>query len=174
MTTPIQSRRQRPLSHRHTLTNTSAPPTVSSNPTSSSCFQPIFDAALSEYANKTGIDLATYPFAQSLQNCRTADTVLDLLQDKAKQFHAYRDGNRKLISCLKPVVQVLHSFSGFLTETTALVSTCGPIQPFLSIFSLQVPFPPSNAILVGVDVILAVCISPSLLTTPMLQYILVF
>jgi hypothetical protein len=37
-----------------------------------------------------------------------------------------------------------------------------------------VPFPPSNAILVGVDVLLAVCISPSLLTTPMLQYILVF
>ena len=141
---------------------------MSSTPTSPSSLQPIFDAALSDYANQTGIDLATYPFAETLQNCQTADAILDLLQDKAKQFRAYRDGNRKLINCLKPVVQVLHSFSGFLAGGTALVSPCVnptfPI-PLINAFPLQAPFPPASAILVGVDILLAVCISLSFYLT---------
>ena len=112
---------------------------MSSTPTSSSSLQPIFDAALSDYANQTEIDLATYPFAETLQNCQTADAILDLLQDKAKQFRAYRDGNRKLISCLKPVVQVLHSFSGFLAGAIALVSTCASIRPFRFLCSTHSP-----------------------------------
>ena len=95
---------------------------MSSTPTASSNFQPIFDAALSDYAKKTGLDLATYPFAQTLQNCQSADAILSLLQDKAEHFHAYRDGNRKLIDCLKPVVQTLHTFSGLLAGAAALVS----------------------------------------------------
>jgi hypothetical protein len=102
--------------------NTSSTPTMSSIPTSSSIFRSIFDAALSDYAKKTGIDLATYPFAQTLQNCQSAHAILDLLQDKAKQFSTYRDGNRKLINCLKPVVHVLHTVSAVLAEATAPVS----------------------------------------------------
>ena len=96
--------------------------TMSSTPISSSSFQPIFDAALSDYAKKTGIDLATHPFAQTLQNCQSADAILDLLQDRAREFSTYRDGNRKLIDCLKPVVQTLHTFSGLLAGAAALVS----------------------------------------------------
>ena len=95
---------------------------MSSTPISSSSFQPIFDAALSDYAKKTGIDLATHPFAQTLQNCQSADAILDLLQDRAREFSTYRDGNRKLIDCLKPVVQTLHTFSGLLAGAAALVS----------------------------------------------------
>ena len=95
---------------------------MSSIPTPSPSFQPIFDAALSDYAKKTGIDLATYPFAQTLQTCQTADAILDLLQNKAKQFSTYRDGNRKLINCLKPIVQILHTVSAVLAEATAPVS----------------------------------------------------
>jgi hypothetical protein len=92
---------------------------MSSTSTSSSSFQPIFEAALSDYAKQTGIDLATYPFAQNLQNCQSADAVLDLLQDKAKQFRTYRDGNRKLINFLKPLVQVLHTISAVLAEAVS-------------------------------------------------------
>jgi hypothetical protein len=95
---------------------------MSSTMTASSSFQPIFGAALSDYAKKTGIDLATYPFAQTLQNCQSADAILSLLQDKAEHFRAYRDGNRKLINCLKPVVQILHTVSAVLAEATAPVS----------------------------------------------------
>jgi len=88
---------------------------------SSSTFGSILDTALSEYAKQTGIDLATHPSAQILQNCNSADAILDLLGDKAKQFQAYRDGNRNLINCLKPVVQVLHAVSGILGEAAAMV-----------------------------------------------------
>jgi len=95
---------------------------MSSTANSSSNFQSIFDAALSDYAKQTGIDLATHPSAQTLQNCNDADAILDVLQDKANQFQAYRDGNRKLINCLKPVVQVLHAVSGILGEAATLVS----------------------------------------------------
>ena len=115
------------------------PSAMSSIPASSSSFQPIFSAALSEYAKQTGIDLATHPSAQILQNCRSADNIMDLFQDKAVQFRAHRDGNRKLISCLKPVVQVLHSFSGFLAEAASLVSPCEPIQSFRSPLSTLSP-----------------------------------
>jgi len=94
---------------------------MSSTANSSSTFESILDTALSEYAKQTGIDLATHPSAQILQNCNSADAILDLLGDKAKQFQAYRDGNRNLINCLKPVVQVLHAVSGILGEAAAMV-----------------------------------------------------
>ena len=95
----------------------------------SSSFQSIFDAALSDYARQTGIDLATYPFAQTVQNSHSADAILDLLQDKAEEFRIYRDGNRKLINCLKPIVQVLYAASEFLAQASASVSP--PINYYL-------------------------------------------
>ena len=93
-----------------------------SSSTTYSNFQFVFDAALSDYTKQTGIDLATHPSTHTLQNCSSADAVFDLLQGRAKQFQAYRDGNRKLIDCLKPVVQVLHTVSGILNEAAASVS----------------------------------------------------
>jgi hypothetical protein len=129
---------------------------MASTPNSSSNFRSILDPALSDYAKQTGIDLVTHPFAQTLKNCNSADAILDLLGDRAKQFQAYRDGNRKLIDCLKPVVQVLHTVSGILGEVGAMVSQ--PNQLISShvslLFPFQVPFQPTKAILVGVDVLL--------------------
>lgn len=45
-----------------------------------------------------------------------------VLRDKAKKFKEYRDGNRKLINWITPVVQVVHVLAGFLGETTSIVS----------------------------------------------------
>ena len=137
---------------------------MASTPNSSSNFQSILDAALSDYAKQTGIDLITHPSAQSLQNCNSADAILDILGDKAKQFQAYRDGNRKLINCLKPVVQVLHTVSAILGEAAAMVSlrnqlTLCPYLILSSRFPFQVPFQPTKAILVGVDVLITVRIT---------------
>ena len=138
---------------------------MSSTATSPSNFQLIFDTALADYAKQTGIDLATHPSVHTLQSCNSADAVLDVLQDKATQFQAYRDGNRKLISCLKPVVQVLHKFAAVLGEAATLVSLA--ICVVLSIPSLwlyfQVPFQPAKTILVGIDVLLTVRLIPTFL-----------
>ena len=89
---------------------------------SSSYFQSAFDTALSDYAKETGVDLTTHPFAHTLENCDSADRILDILEEKAQQFRAYRDGNRKLIDCLKPIIQVLRTVSGILGETALIVS----------------------------------------------------
>ena len=121
--------------------------------------QSILNAALTDYAKQTGIDLATHPFAQTLQTCNSADVILELLGDKAKQFQAYRDGNRRLINCLKPVVQVLHACSSILDGATAMVSLPNQLiltDRVLTVPPFQVPFQPTKAIFVGLDVLVTV------------------
>jgi hypothetical protein len=87
----------------------------------SSNFQFFLDA-LADYAKQTGIDITNNPFADKLQSCHSPESVLDLLQDKAKEFKDYREGNRNVISCLSPVVQTLHTFSPILSGVAGLVS----------------------------------------------------
>ena len=123
---------------------------------SSSYFQSAFDAALSDYAKETGVDLTTHPFAHTLENCDSVDRILDVLEEKAQQFRAYRDGNRKLIDCLKPIIQVLRDVSGILGEAALIVSEPSQVAILFSRYYFQLPFQPTKAILVGVDVLLNV------------------
>lgn len=90
-----------------------------SSTTSFSAFNFIFDAALSDYTRQTGVDLATYPFAQTLQSCHDLGAILELLQDRVNQYRACQEGNRKLIRCLKPLVKTLHLLSGVLAPARA-------------------------------------------------------
>ncbi|KAH9180752.1 hypothetical protein EDB89DRAFT_1900546 [Lactarius sanguifluus] len=90
----------------------------------STSFQPILDAAFADYTN--------------FKPCHSPDDVLKLLEAKANEFKDHREGNRKLIDCLKPVVNVIHAFSGVLGEAVSLA-----------------PFQPAKAIFVGVGVLLA-------------------
>lgn len=86
--------------------------------------------ALSHYANVTGIDLSHNPFAEKLQLSNSPADILELLNERERAFKEYRDGNRKLITSLRPAVQVLHAFSDTLGEALSLVrSTC--IVPLL-------------------------------------------
>ncbi|KAH8987437.1 hypothetical protein EDB92DRAFT_1817905 [Lactarius akahatsu] len=104
---------------------------------SPSNFQLILDA-LNEYAKETGIDLAKNPFSTSLQGSNSPDEILQLIQDKAKAFKEFREGNRKLINWLKPVVQVVHLFAGTLGE------------------GIGTHVPAAKAIFAGVDVLIVV------------------
>ena len=80
----------------------------------SSQFQAIFNAALKEYSQKTGKDIATDPMTAKLRCCSTPDAVLDVLQEEAKAFNDFRNGNRKaqLMRKLKPTVNILLGLSG--------------------------------------------------------------
>jgi fungal STAND N-terminal Goodbye domain len=89
--------------------------------TSSSNFQLIINAALSEYTNQTGIDLAQNPFAHKFRHSDSPDAVINLFKERETEFKEYRDRNRKLINLLKPTVQVLHALSGTLGESISLV-----------------------------------------------------
>ncbi|KAF8263042.1 hypothetical protein EI94DRAFT_1704309 [Lactarius quietus] len=97
-------------------------------------FQAILDKALDDYREQIGVELDKHPFADKLQGKDSPDDVLKLLDDKAKTFKVYRDGNRKLINWLSPVVRVIHMLSGVLGEA--------------------VPFQPAKAIFVGVDILI--------------------
>jgi hypothetical protein len=98
--------------------STDISPTLAMSPSN---FQLIIDA-FDNYAKEVGIDLTKNPLADSLRDCDSSNAVLELLQGKAQEFKSYRDGDRKLISWLKPVVEVVHGFSGVLGQAISLVS----------------------------------------------------
>ena len=89
---------------------------------SSSNIQLIIDAALADYAKITGIDLSKDPFSAMLEQSNSPEAILVLLQERQKTFESYRDRNRRLISCLSPVVTIIHAFSGILGEAVRAVS----------------------------------------------------
>src|SRR6266436_2512126 len=77
--------------------------------------------ALASYTKETGKDLSESPFASKLKQSNSPGDILRLLEEWEKAFEEYREGNRRLINCLNPVVKVLHAFSGILSEVTSLV-----------------------------------------------------
>jgi|SRR5580693_6687314 hypothetical protein len=93
----------------------------SSSRTLSYNFKAILDNALNDYTKQTGVDLAKYDFAIQLDDCRSPEDVLGLLSDKAGQFKEFREGNRKLINWISPVVNVVHLLSVFLGEAISAV-----------------------------------------------------
>ncbi|KAH8986311.1 hypothetical protein EDB92DRAFT_1818336 [Lactarius akahatsu] len=108
---------------------------------SSTSFQLILDVAIADYAKQTGIDPIKHPFADRLQTSHSPDDILKLLGDKASEFENYREGNRELIGCLKPVVTVIHAFSGFLGGAVSLY-----VYPdILRLHSLNVIWTPQAA-----------------------------
>ena len=77
-------------------------------------FKPILDAALSDYNMKTGKELLDHPLAAEVQRCDTVDAALAILQDQAKAFQQFKDGDQRLVESISPLAQVLFAFSGTL------------------------------------------------------------
>ena len=88
---------------------------------STSNIQLITDA-LVDYAKVTGIDLSKNSFAAAIRHANSPGAILELLQEREKAFKDYREGNRRLISCLSPAVNVIQAFSDILGEAVSLVS----------------------------------------------------
>ncbi|KAI9430051.1 hypothetical protein H4582DRAFT_2087663 [Lactarius indigo] len=105
--------------------------------TSSSDFKSILDGALNEYKKKTGKELLDHPLATELQQCDSVDVILTIFQGQAEAFQQFRDGDQRLMKWISPVVDVLFTFSGTLSEGVSLV------------------FPPAKVIFVGIGVLLA-------------------
>jgi fungal STAND N-terminal Goodbye domain len=82
----------------------------------------IFDAALTQYAKQTGIDLTKCSFANKLHNCGSPDAVIQLLEEHTQDFKIFRDRGSKLVKWLRPLVQVVYLVSGVFSQTTDIVS----------------------------------------------------
>ena len=87
-------------------------------------FQEILDKALTAYRREIGVAINNHPFINELQGRDSPDDVLKLLEEKANAFKVYREGNRKLINWLSPVVQVIHALSGVLGEAVSFLLGC--------------------------------------------------
>jgi hypothetical protein len=95
----------------------------SQTPESSSHFRSILDAALSEYKSKTGNDLTNNSLAKELQGCESAEAVLDIIQQEAKAFDQFRDGDKRLMRWVCPSVDVLYTISATLGQGVGMVRT---------------------------------------------------
>ena len=90
-------------------------------------FHAILNAALKDYAKKTGRDLCDldHPLASKLDSCDSPDDILDIFQEQAREFDEFRKGDATLVQWLKPVVKVLHT----LTTNEVLGSSASSVNP---------------------------------------------
>ena len=102
---------------------------ATSSTSSTSNIQLITDA-LATYSKIAGIDLSKDPFAAAIEQANSPRDILELLQEREKAFKDYREGNRGLISCFSPAVNVIQTFSGILGEAVSLAShACHLVTP---------------------------------------------
>ena len=73
----------------------------------------IFEVALEEYTKTTEKDIKSDPLFAKLQECKSSDAVLEVLEKQALAFEQYRKGDRKvqLMSRLRPIVGILFQLS---------------------------------------------------------------
>ena len=76
--------------------------------------------ALTDYAQITGIDLSTNPFAAKLEQSNSIDDILQLLWEQEKEFKKFRNKYRRLLNCVNPCVRILHTISGTLGEALSI------------------------------------------------------
>jgi hypothetical protein len=78
-----------------------------SDQSGSSHLRVLFEAALENYKQQTGIALAEHPLAERLQDCNSVESVTAILRDQAQDFKEFREKD-KILKPLKKVLTVLH------------------------------------------------------------------
>ena len=101
-------------------------PSISSNAMSinpSPELKSLFEAALEEFENRAGTNLLQHQIIDKLENCQSADSVIDVLQEETQAFRNFRGDDGRLMTWIKRTVNVLHilSTSSILGEGISLV-----------------------------------------------------
>jgi fungal STAND N-terminal Goodbye domain len=86
-------------------------------------FETLFESALRDYEEQTGIPLAKHPLAEQFQNCQSVDSVTALFQEIARAFSKFRGGD-KIMKSLKSVVSVLHRVSAVAAQGHSIGMVC--------------------------------------------------
>ena len=81
-----------------------------SNHSGSSHLHVLFEAALEDYSQQTGIELAKHPLAERLQDCNSVESVTAVLREQAQDLRSFREED-KIFKPLKKVLVVLHQIS---------------------------------------------------------------
>ena len=94
-----------------------------SNQSGSSPFQVLFESALLDYEKQTGTPLVNHPLAEKLRNCQLVEFVTALLQEQARAFSKFREGD-KIIRSLKSIVSALSGVSTIAALGQAISVVC--------------------------------------------------
>ena len=78
-----------------------------SDQSGSSRLRVLFEAALEDYKQQTGIELAKHPLAERLQYYNSVESVTAVLREQAQGFKDFREKD-KLLKPLKKVLTILH------------------------------------------------------------------
>jgi ferritin len=70
----------------------------------------LFEAALEDYKQQTGIQLAEHPLAERLQDGNSVEFVTAILREQAQDFQEFREKD-KVLKPLKKVLTILHRLS---------------------------------------------------------------
>jgi hypothetical protein len=81
-----------------------------SDQSGSSRLRVLFEAALEDYKQQTGIELAEHPLAERLQDGNSVESVIAILCEQAQDFEKFR-GKDKVLKPLKKFLTVLHKLS---------------------------------------------------------------
>jgi hypothetical protein len=73
----------------------------------SSHLRVLFEAALEDYKQQTGIELTEHPLAKRLQDCNSVESVTAILRDQTQDFKEFREKD-KVLKPLKKVLTILH------------------------------------------------------------------
>ncbi|SRR6266446_4633602 len=71
----------------------------------------LFEVALTEFEKRAGTNLLQHQIIDSLVNCQSADSVIDVLQDQAHAIRNFKGDDGRLMTWLKRTVNVLHALS---------------------------------------------------------------
>ena len=67
----------------------------------------LFEAALEDYRQQTGIELDKHPLAERLQDCDSVESVTNIIREQAQDFKEFREKD-KVLKPLKKVLTVVH------------------------------------------------------------------
>lgn len=71
-------------------------PMSSPSNAASSNFEVLFSASLTEYTKQTRKDLRDHRPNDKIDGCDNPDSILDILQEQAREFDGFRKGDTKL------------------------------------------------------------------------------
>jgi hypothetical protein len=99
------------------------PSTYKMSDPSSLNLQLLFDAALKNYENQTGMKLVDHPLAKQLEDCHSVNDISDILLQQDQAFTEFCGENSKIERCIKRAVNVFHALcdSTILGEGIGLV-----------------------------------------------------
>jgi hypothetical protein len=80
----------------------------------------LFDAALQDYEKKTGINLASHPFAAQLDSSHSVESITTVLLGQAQAFSEFQAVYSQIVKSVKNIVSIITSLSATATLSYAV------------------------------------------------------